>query len=186
MPRVTVIWHVKEPSLRNDHRCRAEVKIISPSPVMATSPNVWKFSSGTKNSKNKHTTPGLSLFGMLMPWHNLYIYIYNNELYVCLMSLYFPLYVFKRYREAPWRWDKDEPHYLYHVFRCWCVKWYPRSINVHCIGNCILRIKLGVKKHVLLKTISSFNCFKCKRKIRPWLDSNTFSEIFRIKAEHSS
>ena len=92
MPRVTVIWHVKEPSLRNDHRCRAEVKIISPSPVMATSPNVWKFSSGTKNSKNKHTTPGLSLFGMLMPWHNLYIYTFIiNELYVWFKSLYFPL-----------------------------------------------------------------------------------------------
>ena len=42
------VWHVKEPSLLNGHKCQTQVKICSPSPAKMS----VTFSSGMKNSKN--------------------------------------------------------------------------------------------------------------------------------------
>ena len=36
------VWHAKEPSLLNCHKCRTKVKFCSPLPIMVTSPNEWK------------------------------------------------------------------------------------------------------------------------------------------------
>ena len=36
------VWHAKEPVLLNGHKCRAKIKICSPSAAMVTSPNEWK------------------------------------------------------------------------------------------------------------------------------------------------
>ena len=33
------VWHAKEPSMINGHKCRAQVKICNPSPATMTSPN---------------------------------------------------------------------------------------------------------------------------------------------------
>ena len=43
MPRVSqLVWHAKEPLLLNGHKCRAKVKICSPSLAMVKSPNEGK------------------------------------------------------------------------------------------------------------------------------------------------
>ena len=54
------MWHAKEPSLLYGHKCRALVKICSPSSAMVTSPNEWKILKWDENlQRNKQT----NLFG---------------------------------------------------------------------------------------------------------------------------
>ena len=43
------VWYVKEPSLLNVYEWRVKVKICSPSPLMVTSPNEWKFLDTDEN-----------------------------------------------------------------------------------------------------------------------------------------
>ena len=54
------IWHAKEPSLLNGHKCRAQVKICSPLPVIVTSPyatNEWLSSTACISILRKKKSP---------------------------------------------------------------------------------------------------------------------------------
>ena len=63
------MWHAKEPSLLYGHKCRALVKICSPSSAMVTSPKMSeRFSSETKTYKeiNKQIYLGVGGGGCLL------------------------------------------------------------------------------------------------------------------------
>ena len=58
-PMSQMVWHAKEPSLLNSQKCRAQVKIWSPSPVKVTSSYEWKILEWDvkhqTNKQNKHS-----------------------------------------------------------------------------------------------------------------------------------
>ena len=105
------VWHFKEPSLLNAHKCRVLVKICSPSPLMVTSPNEWKILEW-----DEKTQTNLSIHNTLIAFlcHCWYLFISS---WAYWYAKYKPFWQETMILRWPWK-PVDLSSYL---FYCWCL-----------------------------------------------------------------